>query len=83
MKNKMIDLNNHLFEALERLNDEDLTGDKLQEEITRADAIKDIAQQIIANASLGLKAEIARNEYVGGKFKMPELLGGEDHNGNS
>lgn len=75
MKNKMTDLNNHLFEALERLNDEDIQGDKLQEEIHRADAIKDIAQQIIANASLGLKAEIARNEYMGGKFKMPELLG--------
>jgi len=76
MKNKMTDLNNHLFEALERLNDEDLKGDALQEEIERAKSIKDISQQIIANASLGLKAEIARNEYMGGKFKMPELLGG-------
>ena len=78
MKNKLIDLNNHLFAELERLGDEDISGDALQQEIARAKAITDIAGQAIANASLVLKAETMRNEYMGSeRFKMPKLLENE------
>ena len=37
MKNTLQDLNNHLFEQLERLNDEDLTDDQLDRELRRAE----------------------------------------------
>jgi hypothetical protein len=76
MKNKLSDLNDHLFAELERLGDEDLQGDALQAEITRAKAITDVATQAIANASLVLKAEVMRLEYSGTeKLKLPALLG--------
>lgn len=73
-RNKISDLNNHLFEQLERLNEEDLTGDHLKEEIARARAITGIASQIVANGQLVLKATIAKNEYLNRGEKLPSLL---------
>ena len=77
MQNKLSDLNNHLFSQLERLGDEELTGEKLAEEINRSKAVTDIASQIIANGSLVLKAMIASE---GGTLcpnsKLPPMLEG-------
>lgn len=73
MKNKMIDLNNHLFCQLERLSDEDLKGDKLTEEIERARAIAGVSCQIINNAKLVLDAHKAVGD--GMIRKAPEMLG--------
>jgi hypothetical protein len=63
MKNKLSDLNNHLFAQLERLGDEDITGDQLTDEISRAKAVTEVAQQIISNANLTLKAQTVMYEY--------------------
>lgn len=63
MQNKLIDLNNHLFEELERLNDEDLKDDKLDHEIKRSEAICKVSTQIIANADLVLNATKLQLEY--------------------
>ena len=83
MKNSLGDLNNHLFAQLERLGDEELKGEQLQEEINRAKAISDIATQVIANGSLVLKANIAINDgdirvsdSKPPKGRLLELLGG-------
>ena len=56
MKNKLADLNNHLFAQLERLSEESLTPEQIEQESTRTDAIVSIAEQIVRNADLQLKA---------------------------
>lgn len=73
MKNKLIDLNNHLFEQLERLNDDDLKGEALAQEIKRAQAMSNCAAQIMNNAALDLKAHTAINNGLA--ETAPEMLG--------
>ncbi|TXK52361.1 hypothetical protein FVR03_01205 [Pontibacter qinzhouensis] len=55
-KNKLSDLNNHLFAQLERLNDDDLTADQVEKEIGRAKAISSIASQVIHSSKVTLEA---------------------------
>lgn len=45
MKNKLADLNNHLFAQLERLGEEDLNDEQIEREAKRADAIVSIANE--------------------------------------
>ncbi|HHY0345167.1 TPA: hypothetical protein ACVU1H_000144 [Vibrio cholerae] len=70
MKNKLSDLNNHLFSQLERLSDEDLKGDDLKEEIERSKAVKAIAQEIISGGKPALEAQLE----LGGVKSAPEML---------
>jgi len=56
MKNKLSDLNDHLFAQIERLSEEDITEEEIKKEIKRTDAIVDVAKQIIDNARLSLDA---------------------------
>lgn len=56
MKNKLVDLNNHLFAQLERLSDENLSGEKLAEEVSRTEAIVQVSEQIVRTADVSLKA---------------------------
>lgn len=56
MKNKLSDLNDHLFAQIERLGDEDLSDEQIEKEAKRADAIVSVADQIVRNADLQLKA---------------------------
>lgn len=72
--NKLADLNNHLFEQLERLNADDLKGEELQTEIGRSKAMSDIAKNIVENAKLSLDAVKFVNEYGLAKKDVPEYL---------
>ena len=81
MENKLTDLNNILFEQIERLNDDDLHGDALKQQIKRSPAIESVAGMIIANANTVLKAEKMKMEYAMDDrdlSQVPEMLRIED-----
>ena len=56
MKNKLADLNDHLFAQLERLSEEDLTPEKIETEVKRGTAIVAVADQLIRSAALQVAA---------------------------
>lgn len=71
MKNGLVDLNNHLFAQLERLGDESLSGEVLQDEIRRSHAIGNLGKVIVDNAKLALDAEKFKSEF--GSRPAPDL----------
>lgn len=73
-RNKLIDLNNHLFEQLERLNDEELIDEALDKEIKRSKAVVSISKTIISNASLVLEAKKYINDWDLKSKEVPEML---------
>lgn len=74
-RNKLVDLNNHLFEQLERLNDEDLTSEELDKEIKRTKAITTIGKVIVQNANLALKAAKYKADYAPEEeAEVPKML---------
>ncbi len=55
-KNKLSDVKNHLFAALERLNDEDMSAEEVKAECDRAKAIASVAKQIVEIDRMALQA---------------------------
>lgn len=78
MKNKLGDLNNHLFAQLERLADESLSPEQIEQEAKRADAIVSVADRIVGNADLQLKAAKLFAEHGQGVLPMLPKIGNSD-----
>ena len=80
MKNKLTDLNNLLFEQMERLLDDEVCHDKdsIQAEVQKAGAMGKLANQIVDIGRLQLEA--ARFAETNGVMKkeLPLLLGGAE-----
>lgn len=71
MKNKLTDLNDHLFAQLERLSDEELTPEQIESEVKRADAVVAVADSIVRGADMQLRAVKLLADH-GDRFK-PQL----------
>ena len=63
MKNTLTDLNNYLFESIERLLDNELSDEELEKEIKRSETVQKVAKTIIDNGSLALQAQKHFTEY--------------------
>ena len=75
MKNKLSDLNNHLFAQMERLGSEDLKGEDLKAEINRAKAMANVATQIVNSSKVTVDAMKLVSKGSLSKEDLPKLLG--------
>lgn len=64
-KNRLSDLNDHLFAQIERLSDESLTPGQIDSEAKRGAAIVGAADMVIRNAMLQVRAAEVVAEYGG------------------
>lgn len=72
---KINDLNEILFDRLEKLNNPDLNEEDLQREISKTDAIVKVSDTIIRNAQVALKAQELFDQYGTGRTVNIPLLG--------
>lgn len=82
MRNTLVDLNGYLFETLERLNIDDIDEQNLEKEINRAETIVKVADKIISNASIVIKAEELKAEYTGKVGPTVNIMLGDGKNQN-
>ena len=75
MKNTLLDLNNYLFEQIERINDDELDGEGLDRELKKADTIVKVSEKIIQNGELAFKTMKHMDEYGYGQTRsVPKML---------
>lgn len=75
MKNTLTDLNNYLFESIERLMDDSLSPEELDKEINRSKAVQNVAKTIVENGTLALQAKKYMDEFGNGAVVEIPMLG--------
>ena len=77
-KTTLNDLNEYLFQEMDRLTNEDLSAEELDKEIKRSDALQKVAKTIIDNGTLALQAKKYLDEYGKGDAVELPLIGVTD-----
>lgn len=75
MRNTLSDLNNYLFEQMERLQDDTLDDAQFEKELKRSEGVQKIAKTIIENGALALQAKKHMDDYGAGDNISIPLLG--------
>ena len=69
-KNKLSDLNDHLFAQLERLNDETISAEDMKTEVDKAKAMEGIAKMVIETNKIEVdKAKLLLEAFDRGAIK--------------
>lgn len=71
----LADLNQKLFDRIEALENEELTDEQLEREIKKTESVTKVAEVILENANLALKAQKQFDEYGTGRSVDIPLLG--------
>lgn len=74
MNNKLGDLNNYLFECLERINDDDLNDEELKKELEKSKTVCQVADKIIELHNTILDAQKVLLENSRSEVNMQPLI---------
>ena len=76
MKNKLSDLNNYLFEQIEKLNDDSIKGEDMQLQIEKSKTVCNIAKMILDTANTQLNGLQYLNDIVYDKSATKAVIKG-------
>ena len=74
--NTLADLNTKLFEQMDKLSKDDISSEELDKEIARSESMIKIANVIISNGDLALRAAKFKDDMMNADNKLPKMLEG-------
>jgi hypothetical protein len=74
--NTLADLNTKLFEQMDKLSKDDISSEELDKEMARSESMIKIANVIISNGDLALRAAKFKDDMLNYDNKLPKMLEG-------
>lgn len=74
--NSLNDLNEKLFDQMDKLSKEDISEEDLEKEISRSETMIKLATVIISNGELALKVAKFKDDMMDATAKLPKMLEG-------
>ena len=74
--NTLADLNTKLFEQMDKISKNDISSEELDKEMARSESMIKIANVIISNGDLALRAAKFKDDMLNADNKLPKMLEG-------